>query len=334
MSEALKFSSVRKALKKDVKKLAPNLREADRTELFALNGQQPEQELENSFLASDKCWTIEWQKKVVGMFGVSPKSDAASDVAFAWLLASDDLDKIAFRFLKECHYWIEEMQKGRRILMNYVDARNQLTITWLKWLGFEFIKLHENFGINGEAFWEFRRVRNVGALRLPYMTGKIIRADKELTNEPPRTKLLLNRKHQSSENPHKILGSATWLAMQSEFYNNWKLQDLKGHFLPPIELGQCIIFHKGNTPIGFVSWALFDESAEAAWRDKTRLLNLEDWQSGDQLWFIDFIAPFGGVRKMVRAVRNKFYGQKSHGQIAWSLRQNIKGEIIKISLWK
>ena len=39
-----------------------------------------------------------------------------------------------------------------------VDARNELHIKWLKFMGFKFIQRHENFGVAKLPFYEFLRI--------------------------------------------------------------------------------------------------------------------------------------------------------------------------------
>ena len=155
---------VRAASAQDVERLLPALRRADRVELEALRGRSAEAEVRASLAAAARAWAIEWRGEVVGLFGVSPKPDAAVDVGRPWMMASDELYRIGFRFLKECGHWVAEMQSGYRVLTNHVDARNAVAIRWLKWLGFEFTRRCDGFGVNGEAFWEFRRERNVGSV--------------------------------------------------------------------------------------------------------------------------------------------------------------------------
>lgn len=67
---------------------------------------------------------------------------------------------------------------------------------------------------------------------------------------------------------------------------------------------------KQEYPISFVSWAFLDEAAEKRLFDNGGKLRPEDWNSGDRLWIIDIVAPFGGVENMLRDIqKNEFPGQ-------------------------
>ncbi len=53
--------------------------------------------------------------------------------------------------------WLSDMGDSYKVLTNFVDTRNQDAIRWLKWMGFSFVKIHRNYGIAGESFWEFTK---------------------------------------------------------------------------------------------------------------------------------------------------------------------------------
>ena len=73
--------------------------------------------------------------KPVGMFGVTPLSVIGRHGS-PWLLGTDELANHSRSFLKGCIKHFPEVTKGFDFLENYVDARNEVSIRWLKWLGF------------------------------------------------------------------------------------------------------------------------------------------------------------------------------------------------------
>ena len=70
----------------------------------------------------------------------------------------------------------------------------------------------------------------------------------------------------------------------------------------------------GN-PVGYASWALMSVEAEVRYIKQSSALSPEDWRSGDRLWIIDLITPFGHGNYMVRILKNHF---KNH--VARALR--------------
>ena len=51
---------------------------------------------------------------------------------------------------------VKEMEDKFPILFNYIDSRNKLHLTWLKWCGFKIIK--ERY-IDNVKFYEFIRIK-------------------------------------------------------------------------------------------------------------------------------------------------------------------------------
>ncbi len=141
----------------DCLSLAPRLRKEDVAEIKAVNGNDPLPELKQALLVSDECWTIDHEGLVIGMFGVAPL-EGSPGVGAIWLLASDDLPKIRWSFLKRTRPWIEHFLSKYHVLTNWVDSRNEVHIKWLKWAGFEFTSATQEF--SGEPFHQFVKQRS------------------------------------------------------------------------------------------------------------------------------------------------------------------------------
>ena len=71
-----------------------------------------------------------------------------------WMIVTDEVDNATLPFLKNCCYYLNEMQEGYNNLYNYVYAENYTSIRWLKWMGFtmEDVAPHGPFG---EPFHRF-----------------------------------------------------------------------------------------------------------------------------------------------------------------------------------
>ena len=148
---------VRNSRKEDLDHLAENLRDADVQELHAQNGLTPKVALGLSLLLARKCKTICDPEGVpIGVFGVSDTNIVG--LGSIWMMATPDLLKHQRQFLRECREGILEVSRGYSCVFNYTDARNTVHHRWLKWCGFTFIKEHENYGKNGEPFYEFVKI--------------------------------------------------------------------------------------------------------------------------------------------------------------------------------
>jgi len=84
------------------------------------------------------------EEYVVGMFGSVPTLDR--DYGVAWLLSSDELFNYKKEFVTQSPEWVSQMGKGYKYLFNYVDARNEKSMKWLRYLGFKTIKREEQYG--------------------------------------------------------------------------------------------------------------------------------------------------------------------------------------------
>jgi hypothetical protein len=152
---------VRPAVLDDAVRLAPLLREEDKKEIWAYTGKEPYEALLNGVLLSDVVHTVVASNHVpIAIFGVLTHQKW-SEVGVVWLLGTPLLKEYRMQFLRNSRDWVQWMHQKWPILHNYVYAENRLHITWLKWLGFKLINLHQEFGINREPFYEFVRITDV-----------------------------------------------------------------------------------------------------------------------------------------------------------------------------
>ena len=143
----------------DCKVLAPTLRQADKDEVWASHGLLPLQALQFSFLLSEEANTIiSDNEDIIGMFGVTKHGD----IGIPWLLMSDDIYQPSHvrQFVPTSKKWVKQVQERYKILVNYVAQDNDKAIKWLRLLGFTFISLEENYGVNPKPFYEFVRIRS------------------------------------------------------------------------------------------------------------------------------------------------------------------------------
>lgn len=106
------------------------------------------------------------------------------------------------------------------------------------------------------------------------------------------------------------MGPVIMLYMQSSHRRFHFISDLEWLLLPPLVGGQCKLFMKKKYPVSFISWAFLSEEVEKQLFQNGGKLRPEDWKSGDRLWVIDIVAPFGGVENMLRDIqKNEFPDQ-------------------------
>jgi len=118
-----------------VDELAPRLRQADLDEVWASHHLSGYHALKLSLGMSDPAFSIIHNDKVIAIFGAAPFTDGG---ASPWLLGSDEIRDIWLPFVRHSRYFVQLMLDRYGYLENYVDARNVLSIAWLKFCGFKF----------------------------------------------------------------------------------------------------------------------------------------------------------------------------------------------------
>ncbi|MGE0099845.1 MAG: toxin-activating lysine-acyltransferase [Hydrogenophaga sp.] len=95
----------------------------------------------------------------------------------------------------------------------------------------------------------------------------------------------------------QVLGSAVWLWMHDRQHGSHTLRDVEHRLLAPIEAGQFIVARQADAPahpLALLLFARFDARSEARYlADPALKIAYRDWRSGDRIWLIDWVAPFG-----------------------------------------
>jgi cytolysin-activating lysine-acyltransferase len=83
------------------------------------------------------------------------------------------------------------------------------------------------------------------------------------------------------------------------------LKDLGLHLWPAVRLNQIgFLYNSKGSPVAFATWAFVtDEVAQTMLADPNYCMDISEWNEGDQLWMVDFVAPFGEARNLVRKLR-------------------------------
>lgn len=112
-------------------------------------------------------------------------------------------------------------------------------------------------------------------------------------------------------NEAEVLGSAVWLWMHSAAHRGFPLHTLPVLLLPAIKNRQFILASQAGRPVFYLSWANFDPAAEQRYLANSPLLMPEhDWNCGDRLWFLDWVAPFGHTRIVSPVVKRQLFASR------------------------
>ncbi|WP_339084245.1 phage protein Gp13 family protein [Hyphomicrobium sp. ghe19] len=134
-----------------IRTIARRMREADRLEVHAASGKTPGQALAFSLRKSSVAWTWLVDGRPEAMFGVGDLNILAG-VGAPWLLGTDVVLAHQMEFLRRSREWRNQLLQRYSTLTNFVDVRNEVSVRWLRWLGF---KLSEPITYRGHDFYVF-----------------------------------------------------------------------------------------------------------------------------------------------------------------------------------
>lgn len=125
-----------------------------------------------------------------------------------------------------------------------------------------------------------------------------------------------------------MLGAVGWLMMQQAANRHTLLSELEWRVMPALVLNQAKLYLKEEAPMAFVSWARLSEEVAQRYQAAPHQLTMADWASGDQIWLIDVLTPYGGAQQIVEDLRGKIFA----GQVVRQLMP-AGPENVKVMLW-
>ena len=154
-----KRSIIRTSTEDDIKYVAKHLRKADKQELKALVGIDPYVALYMSAINSVEPMTWEFDGKPVMMWGACPLDETTGK---AWAVGTDDIFKKDAKatFKRGCRKQLDKLHDNFELLVNVIDARNELHLQWLKDMDFKVIRKIDEMGVEQRPFYEFARIKN------------------------------------------------------------------------------------------------------------------------------------------------------------------------------
>jgi len=108
-----------------------------------------------------------------------------------------------------------------------------------------------------------------------------------------------------------IVGEVVALMSESKWHRRYSASDINRLIVPAVyhDRARCYFDNDTEELLGFLTWTFLTPEAESGYINVTRPLQAEDWLTAPtegQLWIIDMVAPFGGVREMVRTTKRWF----------------------------
>lgn len=130
--------------------------------------------------------------------------------------------------------------------------------------------------------------------------------------------------------PLQMIGSITHLMLSSPLHRKYKVSSITERFVPGLVHNQFRYYEIDGNPIGFVNWAWLTDEVEQKFLKGKYVLKLDEWKAGNNLWFPEFIAPFGHARLIIKDLRSNIFPK---GTPAKSLKINPDGTLKSIYRW-
>lgn len=145
---------IRATTLEDIHELSLTMREEDKYEISLSSGMDPLAVLLTGYHTSNSISTIEWEGKVMAVFGVTGIPHC---YGFPWMLGAGDLKRCK-SLLRECRKVLEVYLQEYGHLTNACWSGNAVHIKWIEWLGFTFSGSDTR---NGELFLHFHKGSHV-----------------------------------------------------------------------------------------------------------------------------------------------------------------------------
>lgn len=93
----------------------------------------------------------------------------------------------------------------------------------------------------------------------------------------------------------------------SEYHRNYSREDIIRTIVAPIKNKKALGVTEDGELKSILTWAFLNEEQVEGYLNKTRKLRATDFEQDEgELWFIDFIAPYGNVKKIIREYQEEF----------------------------
>jgi hypothetical protein len=144
--------SFRAPTEKDILELVSKLAEDDRKEIL-IQGVEVEWAIRHSVEASEEVLAI-FADEVLACFVGITVEDGLVPSATPWLLGTKTMQAYPKKVLYYSKWLVRKWSKVHPFMVNYVDARHERAINWLKHLGADFEEIPE-YGPYKKPFFRF-----------------------------------------------------------------------------------------------------------------------------------------------------------------------------------
>ena len=115
--------------------------------------------------------------------------------------------------------------------------------------------------------------------------------------------------------PSEALEHGLELFRASPFHKYYTVEDLYTYLQLPIKHGKFRLYYDNGKPVGIITWCWMTTENADAFLQEAYHPTEDDYQYDapgvKELWGMEFIAPYGHTRQMMRAIKHSI--QQIHG---------------------
>tara|TARA_R110000787_G_scaffold252693_3_gene358142 strand:- start:4520 stop:4942 length:423 start_codon:yes stop_codon:yes gene_type:complete len=97
------------------------------------------------------------------------------------------------------------------------------------------------------------------------------------------------------------------LFRQSKWHKNYNVEDVYRYLIAPLKYNRIRLYYQYKKPIGLVTWCWLSQENGKKFLNNNYYITKDDYVSdtGEELWGIELIAPYGDVRQVVNLTRKE-----------------------------
>ena len=108
-------------------------------------------------------------------------------------------------------------------------------------------------------------------------------------------------------NDNEALSHGIELFRQSKWHREYKVEDIYRYLIAPIKNNKIILYYQHKKPIGLVTWCWLSKQDGQKFLSNNYYITENDYllNTGEELWGIEFIAPYGNVRQVMNLIKKE-----------------------------
>ncbi|GFN46287.1 toxin-activating lysine-acyltransferase [Candidatus Regiella insecticola] len=105
----------------------------------------------------------------------------------------------------------------------------------------------------------------------------------------------------------RVIGGVLLLSQYSPLHRLYSIGEWQQRTLPSFQINQyCYYENSQGKPVAFFNWAFVSEKIRDELCSGRNIIE-SDWQSGENIFIPEMIAPFGQVKTIVKDIRQRIF---------------------------